>query len=293
VDVSAYVDLPGPLETAITVHAPADPVERPVVVFAFPGGGYSRGYFDIQRVELAGPSQAEYHCRRGALVIACDHLSVGDSSPTVDDVTFGQLAAANHGTVAEVLERLRDGSLVERLDPVEPGLVAGVGPSMGGCLLVVQQADHRTFDAMAVLGYSGARMRMPQEPEGVEWRRYAFHWDDEPPSLVDADLSDEPQPWKSPTMPACVPAMAGSGLIVEQAARVDVPLFVAAGERDVLEDLSREPLAYTACDDVTLFRLRRSAHMHNFAPTRERLWRRLHAWLEGQLAAQAFETATR
>ncbi|MET0577125.1 MAG: hypothetical protein ABW122_00595 [Ilumatobacteraceae bacterium] len=84
-------------------------------------------------------------------------------------------------------------------------------------------------------------------------------------------------------MPACVPQMAQSGLVVHEAARIEVPLFLAAGERDVLEDLATEPTAFRACDDVTLFRLRRSAHMHNFAATREILWDRLHQWFETQV----------
>jgi hypothetical protein len=285
IDVSAVVDLPGPLETAVTAHVPAEIPEHSVVIFAFPGGGYSRGYFDIHRTELPGPSQAEYHCDRGTLLLACDHLSVGDSSMTIDDVDFAQLAAANHGTVVGALERLRSGTLHDDVAPIEPGLVAGMGQSMGGCLGVIQQANHRTFDVLAVLGYSGARMRVAADvPDGVDLIRHLFHSDEEPSSLVDADLGGDSQPWRSPTMPPCVPQMAQSGIIVREAARVDVPLFIAAGERDVIEDLATEPSAFPACDDVTLFRLRRSAHMHNFAPTRELLWRRLHHWFESQRA---------
>ena len=288
IDVSAAVDLPGPLETAVTAHVPASLPERPVVVFAFPGGGYSRGYFDIHRTELPGPTQAEFHADRGTLLLACDHLSVGDSSMAIDDISFEQLAAANHGTVVGALARLRAGTLAEALPPVDPQIVVGMGQSMGGCLGIIQQANHRTFDALAVLGYSGARMRVAADglPTGVDLTRYLFHGDDEPASLVEADLGGDPQPWRSPTMPARVPQMAQSGLIVAEAARIDVPLFLAAGERDVLDDLATEPMAFRACDDVTLFRLRRSAHMHNFAPTRAVLWRRLHGWIESQQAAR-------
>jgi hypothetical protein len=116
---------------------------------------------------------------------------------------------------------------------------------------------------------------------GVDMLHHAFHWDEEPARLVAADLGGDPQPWRSATMPGCVPAMAGSGLIASEAAAVDVPLFLAAGERDVIEDLYCEPDAFRACHDITLYQLRRSAHMHNFAPTRAQLWARLDRWVDG------------
>jgi pimeloyl-ACP methyl ester carboxylesterase len=213
-------------------------------------------------------------------VIAVDHIGVGDSSvPDLDSITFGHLAAANDGAVREALRLLAAGRLATGLPEISPGLVVGMGQSMGGCIGIIQQARHRSFDALAVLGYSGARMHLPEPPPGYDMLRYAFHWDEEPDSLVEADLGGGPQPWRSPTMPSCVPTMAGSGLIVAEAGAVDVPLFLAVGERDVIEDLNTEPDAFRSSDDITLFRLRRAAHMHNFAPTRMVLWRRLEAWI--------------
>jgi hypothetical protein len=249
-------------------------------VFAFPGGGYTRGYYDIHRPELDGPSQAEFHASHGRVVIAVDHIGVGDSTiPDLDSITFAHLAAANDATVREASRLLVRGQLAAGLPGVRPKLVVGMGQSMGGCIGIVQQARHRSFDALAVLGYSGARMHLPEPPPGRDMLRYAFHWDEEPDSLVDADLGGAPQPWRSPTMPSCVPSMAGSGLIVAEAGAVDVPLFLAVGERDVIEDLYTEPDGFRSSDDITLFRLRRAAHMHNFAPTRMVLWRRLEAWI--------------
>jgi pimeloyl-ACP methyl ester carboxylesterase len=219
--------------------------------------------------------------QRGFVVVACDHLGVGDSSqPDPDAITFEHLAAANNATVTTVVELLRGGKVDEDLAAFSPATVVGMGQSMGGCLGIVQQANHRSFDALAVLGYSGARMHLPVSPTGGDQLRYVFHWDDEPDSLVDADLGGEPQPWRSATMPSCVPSMANSGLIVREAAMIDVPLFLAAGERDVLDDLYSEPDAFRRSRDITLFQLRQSAHMHNFAATRVELWERLHRWIE-------------
>jgi pimeloyl-ACP methyl ester carboxylesterase len=66
----------------------------------------------------------------------------------------------------------------------------------------------------------------------------------------------------------------------EQAASIDVPVFVAAGERDVLPGLRAEAAAYPGSPDITLTQVPRCAHMLNFSPQRFRLWRRLHAWGE-------------
>ena len=42
-----------------------------------PGAGYSRRYFDLPE---PGYSEALYHNRRGTIVVALDHLGVGESS---------------------------------------------------------------------------------------------------------------------------------------------------------------------------------------------------------------------
>jgi alpha-beta hydrolase superfamily lysophospholipase len=281
VDVTGSIDVPGRLETAVTVHVPDRVPDKPIVVFAFPGGGYSRGYFDIRRPELPGPTQVDFHTDRGFVVVACDHLGVGDSShPEPDTLTFGDLADANHATVTSVLDRLADGTLDPTLAPIVDPSVVGVGHSMGGCLGVVQQARHATFAALAVLGYSGARMFLRPPPLGVaDQLRWLHHWDETPAALVDDDMGGGAQHWRSATMPACVLRMGQPGRIAAEAAAIEAPLFLAAGERDVIEDLYAEPDAFRSSRHITLYLLPRSAHMHNFAPTRELLWRRLHAWI--------------
>src|SRR5438132_770438 len=72
------IDVGGGLHTAVDVYRPDELPERPVVAFGFPGGGYSRGYYDI-RHDGDAYSQAAFHVGRGWIVVACDHLGVGDS----------------------------------------------------------------------------------------------------------------------------------------------------------------------------------------------------------------------
>ena len=62
---------------AATVFLPEPMPAAPTVMFALPGGGYSRGYFDLHFPGHDGYSQAEHHVARGAVFVAMDHLGVG------------------------------------------------------------------------------------------------------------------------------------------------------------------------------------------------------------------------
>jgi pimeloyl-ACP methyl ester carboxylesterase len=124
--------------------------------------------------------------------------------------------------------------------------------------------------------------------------QYGFHWEDVPRELVRADLGSgfperkagTPQ-WGSATVPGCAMSMLDPGRVAREAARIDVPVFVGVGERDVCPDPHAEPSAYRSASDVTLYVQPRAAHMHNFAGTRERLWDRL-VWWALAIGAQRF-----
>jgi pimeloyl-ACP methyl ester carboxylesterase len=159
-----------PAHVALTVHLPAadDLPARPVVCFAKPGGGYSKGYFTE---ELPGPArgaQAEWHARRGWIFVSVDHLGVGDSSlHEAVKLDFAPVAAASHLAEAEVLRRLADGSLADGYPRVQSPLRLGIGQSMGGCMTIVQQARHRDYDGIGILGYSAIHIQSltrPSEP---------------------------------------------------------------------------------------------------------------------------------
>jgi alpha-beta hydrolase superfamily lysophospholipase len=295
--------------TASTVHLP-DRLDGPAtVVFGYPGGGYGRRYFHI--TALPGYSQAEHHTALGMVVVATDHLGVGDSSqPDTFALSYECLAAANHETARAVLERLASGTLAKGVPKVEIGTVVGTGQSMGGCLLTVQQGNHRTFDGVALLGWSGietnfpardgSRLRWPMPPRGTDLRpiaadvlgvvapdpdhyRFAFHWDDEEPALMEADLAsyrpytgvtrgDASTPWGSATVPACAVTMMTPGAVAAEAAAIDVPVLVACGERDVVADPAAERAAYPASPEARVVVVPGMAHMHNFARTRQVLW---------------------
>jgi len=305
VDVEGATGLAG-ATTACTVHLPEQVPSPATVIFAYPGGGYGRRYFHI--VARPGYSQAEHHTAQGTVLVACDHLGVGDSSqPDTFELSYERLAAANHATATEVLSRLAAG---DGLPDVRVGATVGIGQSMGGCLLTVQQGNHRTFDAVALLGWSGietnfpardgSRLRFPMPPRGTDLRpiaaqvlgvvapdpdhyRFCFHWDDEDPALMEADLAsyrpftdvtrgDATTPWGSASVPACAVTMMTPGSVAAEAAAIDVPVLVACGERDVVPSPAAERSAYPNSPDVRVVVVPGMAHMHNFARTRRVVW---------------------
>ena len=229
-DVTDAVGLGEPLHTVATVFVPDELADPPVVCFAFPGGGYSRGYFTFDMPGSSGRGEAGWHAARGWVFVACDHLSVGESSTPADPMrmTFENLALANKATVENVLGKLRTGELGQ-FPGIEGATVLGIGQSMGGCLTILQQGQHATYDGIGVLGYSGSHtvlavppgsppapaVGLPRginpDPELLAQRHrmagfagpeateadlppttWGFHYDDVPRDIVVADMVDYP-----------------------------------------------------------------------------------------------------
>ena len=303
-------------EIAASVYLPADDVlrERPAALVVMPGGGYSRRYFDLP---VPGFSQAEHHARRGTVVVAIDHLGVGHSSvPPLEATTLPAVAAANHAAVSTLLDRLRQGTLAPDVPPVDLAGVIGAGQSLGGHALAVMQADHRTFDGVAMLGSSMISTTLPVRPGAQEtvvpdgttaedaallmlantdWN-WAFHWEGTPApepsrrpydlaSLVAADIAgglparQTAPEWGSLTYPGFGALLMLPGVVASEAARIDVPVLLATGERDVCRPPAEEVAAFKAATDISVFVAPRMAHMHNFAVTRTLLWERLDEFI--------------
>ena len=299
-------------QIAATVYLPADDAlaAGPGVLVVMPGAGYSRRYYDLP---LPGYSQAEHHARQGMVVIAIDHLGVGDSSvPPAEVTTLPTVAAANHAAVTAILGRLRAGTLAPGIPATDAACVVGAGQSMGGHALIGMQAGHRTFDAIAMLGSSLVGTHLPVRrdtpevviPDGatpeeaaqfvvanIDWS-WAFHWDGgtaadpaRPPhdlaSLVAADVAAglpmrrTAPAWGSLTWPGFAPSMMMPGVLAAETASIDVPVLLAMGERDVCYPLAAEVAALKSASDISVLVVPQMAHMHNFATTRAQIWERL------------------
>ena len=308
--IDLKIDVPGSagVQLAATIHLPpADRLgHRPPVMICMPGAGYNRLYYDLPE---PGYSQAEYHAGQGIVLIALDHLGVGESSvPPPENCTLADVAAANSAVVRVLVDGLRQGSFTGG-QIIEPGAIIGAGHSMGGFVTVAMQARYRPFDAIAVLGASMVCTRLPSRLSGQELRfagdadpvqaagelmmktdwKFGCHWEDVPEHLVAVDIASKPPefgpvaPWGSKTVPYIVDLVL-PGTIAREAAIIDVPVLLAMGERDVCQDPLRELAAFHSTRDLALTIIPRMAHNHNFAGTRAQLWRRLDAFA-AQIAA--------
>ena len=104
--------------------------------------------------------------------------------------------------------------------------------------------------------------------------RKLFYWPDVPQGLIEADEA------AGSTTPSCLGRDALTpGIVHEASARITCPVFLMHGEIDTSPDPHGEVAFFKASPDVTLMVLERTAHCHNFATLRHRLWDRLDAWV--------------
>ncbi|TQM11288.1 hypothetical protein [Pseudonocardia kunmingensis] len=173
-DVTDATGLGEEASIAATVTLPSReslPTDRaPIVCFAKPGGGYSRGYYTV---DLPGPgsgAQADWHAERGWIFVSVDHLGVGDSSTkhAPETLDYTRLSAAAAGAEQQILDSLAAGTLAEGFPAVPDPVKIGIGQSMGGCMTIVQQGRYESYDGIGVLGYSAVHTTPPVRPGDTE-----------------------------------------------------------------------------------------------------------------------------
>src|SRR4051794_10802451 len=172
-DVSAALPFTEPVWLASTVHLP-DSAPRAVLI-CWPGGGYGRVYWDMQIPGHADYSFAEHLTAQGFIVVAADHLGVGDSSKPADGdrINFETMGAAAAAFVAQVRERLAQGAPEFGGQPLPSVPVIGVGHSLGACLTVVAQARHACYDAVVLLGFTHGQKDLAVDAVGGAAREAA------------------------------------------------------------------------------------------------------------------------
>jgi len=253
-------------------------------VFCFPGGTYNKSYYDMPCDKGENYSLARTLAGAGNIVICLDHLGVGESTRPVDGhaVTRSVLADAGAAAVGYLTAGLAAGTLVSSWPAIADIPLVGVGHSLGGLVLLAIEARHKMFDAIAVLGWTNQPMTVahrypPSEAYVAVDRaglRQFFHLDDVDEDLIRADdLNAE-------RVPAGILVEGQrAGISLADARAVVTPVFICYGEKDCCPHPHLEPSTYPNSDDVTLFRLLNSAHNHNFASSRLRLFGRLASWI--------------
>jgi alpha-beta hydrolase superfamily lysophospholipase len=268
--------------------------ETPVSMTLTAGGSYDKRYHHAVIPGHPGYSAAEHLAARGNIVLLTDHLGVGQSSrlPQQRKATRHIVAQANHAATTQFHERLAAGTLHPGLPPISNVTRIGGGHSMGGMLTILQQAEHRSYDGVMIMGYTadavhftlhGQKLRAADHiPTGEvpdyssndrSALRQGFHWDDVPDTVIAADDA------------LAVETPSGIGLdsiraqiVKTEAGQISVPVYICLGERDVSPDSHAEPAYYRSSTDITLHILPRSGHCHTFAGTRRQMWDRMHHW---------------
>jgi alpha-beta hydrolase superfamily lysophospholipase len=275
---------------------PAQLGDRPSAITLGAGGSYDKRYHHAVIEGHPGYSAAEHLAALGNVVLLHDHLGVGESTrlPQQRQATRQVVAAAGAAAVGQFFDRLRAGQLHPDLPPVADFVRIGGGHSMGGMLTILQQAGHRSYDGVMVIGYTaegvhftmdGRKLRAADfipasSPDYTRNDRAplheGFHWEDVPAAVIAADdaLAVE--------TPACIGLDSiRTRIVKDEAAAIEVPVYICLGERDVSPDPHAEPAYYRASRDITLHILPRSGHCQTFASTRRRMWDRMHHWSRG------------
>jgi pimeloyl-ACP methyl ester carboxylesterase len=299
----------GPLQIAATLYEAASTTGDPMLLVCLPGGGMNRGYFDLMPDDGdTSFSFARQMTARGFHVLTIDHIGIGDSTRPRDGYALDAalLAQANEEALQQVLIELR--RTMPKLRSV------GVGHSMGAMLTLVQQATYKPHAAIALLGFStrglpdytpSAQAELAKDPQQLREQlpalaRRMFR---EPYPKVQRDpqakgifggssadargiaalkaASDEPL-LPLPAYQSMLP-----GNVALEAARIDVPVYLAVGDRDMAGPPQQIPAAFTSSYDIELQVLPDTGHAHFLFAARQALFDRLAVWTRSVAALRA------
>lgn len=304
-DVAAAVPGEGDRKMAMEIFRPEGAAKT--VLCCLAGGGVTRRFWDLDVPGTTSHSFARTLTASGHAVVLADHLSVGESSsPPPLELTVEALAAANDFAMRAALDRLRGeyGDLV----------AIGVGHSMGAMLTAIQQAHHRTYAAVALLGFANRGLPdfVPPDlaayandpmalraalPEILAARASA---PPPPPSdRVDTTSATDPPPrrpvlfhsnklppevadavraiaYPAPALAAAVSMVPGS--IKPEMEQIDVPVLIANGDLDITGPIEDIPAGFPKSPEVTTVVLPETGHSHHAFPGRLVLYERLDEW---------------
>jgi len=305
VDVAAVAPA-GCTRIAADIFAPQDVGPRPLLWVCIPGGGMSRQYFDLDVAGQGGAfSMARHLAAGGDLVVTVDPPGVGGSDRPHDGYTLttpvvADVLAAAIETLQEALRR--DAIAGAELGAVTPRATVGLGHSAGALLVAFQQAHHRSYDVLALLGFSASGLPGVLNEEELSYARRPNEFAEDVGLLTKARFGD-PLPERSKSgagelepnvvatdvevalaaASARLLALVGMSAIMPGSAEpeldeIRVPIFAALGEHDLAGTLDVLPSQLPACGDLTLFLLKGAGHNHNVAVNRQLLWDRVARW---------------
>lgn len=308
--VSLTLPAEGPLHIAATLYRPETPAEPSIALVCLPGGGMNRRYFDLRAEGDDSFSFAREMQSRGFIVITMDHLGIGESSRPADGYALDTdvIARANAEALQHILEGLRSGAYGTPCAP----LTVGVGHSMGAMMTLVQQAQHHQHAAIVLMGFStrGLPQYAPPEVAALAGDPIKLR---EAAATMARRIFREPYPRvqgnsqsrsifggnaADPRGVAALKVASGEPLlpvgaahsmlpdnVASEAAAIDVPVYLALGERDMAGPPHEAPAAFKASREVALQVLDSTGHAHFLFAARRRLFEHLAIWTRYVVAA--------
>ena len=289
----------------LSLWLPPASAQVDTLFFCLPGGHMTRGYFDLRAPDNDSHSFARAMAAQGFAVAAMDHPGIGDNDDGRDVYahTPESLADAAAAACQWLCEGLRAGTLEQGV-PAMPALQSiGLGHSMGAMNTVLAQQRHGPHAAVAVLGFSTRGLpeyvpdavqplladREALKAQRVELARAMFAAMGEGNGRGgDNDIygRDGAEADGVRALAGCrarlLPVPAFCSMLPDnigpEAARIDVPVFIGLGSRDMAGPPHQVPAAFSGSGDLTLQVLPATGHSHFLFPSRAGLFRRLAHW---------------
>jgi pimeloyl-ACP methyl ester carboxylesterase len=312
VDVSQALGLPGAtLGGWVLAPSDIDPRGAVTIAYCLAGGTCTAGYYDLDSFGLQGYSMGVHLARQGVIVVALDHPGIGASTEMGDlfSITPDVIAAAHDEAFTKIKRMIQRGTLFDQL-PAAPDLVGvGIGHSMGGVLLTIQQAHHQTFDMVCSLGAAGGglpEVLTDSEIEalsGVGWNQELGRYVDFARARFGPNSQVEQRsPTKGMFISERVPAdvvevfvaqatalLPVGGLVSmvpgsfdRDKAAITAPVFLAFGEHDIGDRMNTTADQFRHASDIVTFQLPGAGHCHNLEPNRSELWDAIEAFVRKQ-----------
>lgn len=302
-------DVPGDAASrvAVAIHWPAAGPVSPLVWFCLPGGAMNRRFYDL---DGGGDtfSFARQMAARGFVSVLVDPPGIGDSDRPEDGyaLTPGRLATVLARVHERVCDDLRAGRVSDALPALQDLRTVGVGHSMGALLTVLQQAEGRPHAGLALLGFGleGLPAYLPSRA-----RELAADTDAVRAQLVplaqqmfqvpypdvgsggggdfyggaNADREAVEALKKARDYLLPVPALMSilPGNVAPEAAVVDVPVYLALGERDLVEPPADADADFAASPAVEQQVLADAGHSFFLFAARTQLFDGLAGWARG------------
>ena len=276
------------------------------VFFCVPGGGMNRHFFDLPVEGDDSFSFARQMAAQGFVTVLIDPPGIGGSDRPADGhaltpAVVGDILSRAHALIRADLQR---GKVSDTLVAMPELLAIGLGHSMGAMLTILHQAYQADYQAVALLGFGTQGLpqflspevhELLEDPDAVRaalpaLAKKAFpkpypvlHSDGGEAGIFGSTLADKNavkalKVANDVMLPVLAFMSLLPGNVAPEAASIDVPVYLALGERDLIREPQKVPASFSGATNVQLQILPQTGHSHFLFPTRAQLFNGLAQW---------------